>query len=468
MSFFWCFFMVRFLEQAAAFLWGPGTLLLVLGAGVYLTVGTRGLTVTKLFAAFGALTQGEGEGRGEISGWDALCTSLAGTLGTGNIIGVATALVAGGPGALFYMTLAALFGMATKYTEGYLAVCYRRKTHTGFLGGPFLYLEQLPHGRRLGRLFGWACLLCCLISMGTTSQIQGMVTAVTDFLDPHHHSPALEWGPLTLTLPAVAAGLLTTLLVGGVLLGGIRRIARVSTRLVPLMASLYSALILWVIILNVDKIPAATRLILQSALCPRAVFGGACGYTLQSALRYGLGRGIFSNEAGMGSDPIAAAAARTDHPAKQGLIMMLGPLIDTVVMCNLTGYALLVTDAWQVDGLSGAEITFFALQQLPLPNGVLAFLYMLCLFFFGFSSILGWSFYGRQSLLYLFPRRPRADRVFLVLFLLFLMVGAVLSADAVWALADLFCALMLIPNLIGVLLLSPKVFEGTRRYFNTN
>ncbi|MBQ7935502.1 MAG: sodium:alanine symporter family protein [Clostridia bacterium] len=458
--------MTQFLETLAGLLWGPGMLALVFGTGIYLTIGTRWLSLTKLKSAFSAALKGQPDAQGEVSGFGALCTSLAATLGTGNIIGVATAVAAGGPGALFWMIVAAFFGMATKYAEGYLAVQYRRRSKDGFLGGPFLYLEQGMKKPFLAKIFAVSCVLCCLLSMGTTSQINGMVMAVTDFFDPNRNSASFDWGSLSINAPALIAGALTTLLVGLVLAGGIRRIASVSTLLVPFMAGLYTLLILWLLLQNVSKIPGATLLILKSAVAPKAVFGGAAGFTVQKALRYGLGRGIFSNEAGMGSDPIAAAAAQTDSPARQGLISMLGPFLDTVVMCTLTGYAVIVTDAWRTPGLSGAGITLYALRQLPLPDGLLSFLYMLCLLFFGFSSIIGWSYYGEQSLRYLLPHTPKSKYLFRIAFLVFLMLGAFLSPDAVWALADILCALMAIPNLIGLIGLGDQVFKGTKRYFN--
>ncbi len=437
------------LEQLASFLWGPGTLLLVLGAGIYFTVGLRFRPWTKIKDAFGAALHGEEDAPGEVSGWGALCTSLAATLGTGNIIGVATAVAAGGPGALFWMILSALFGMGTKYAEGFLAIRFRRRTKSGYIGGPFFYLEQGLQRPALAKLFAFSCLICCLISMGTTSQVNGMVNAAKAVF-PSPYTPLI-------------AGALTTLLAGLVLKGGIKRIASVSTLLVPLMAALYTGLILWLLIQNVGKIPAALVLIFRSAFAPKAVFGGAAGFTLQKALRYGLGRGIFSNEAGMGSDPIAAATAKTQSPVRQGLISMLGPFLDTVVMCSLTGLGVVVTDAWQTPHLAGADITLYALTQLPLPKDLLSILYMLCLLFFGFSSILGWSYYGEQSLCYLFPRSPKAKGIFRCLFLTFLMVGAFLTADATWALADIFCAFMLIPNLIGLLGLSKIVIQETKK-----
>ncbi len=437
-------------------------LALVLGTGIYLTIGTRWLSITKLHQAFRAALQ-PSEGGGEVSGLAALCTSLAATLGTGNIIGVATALSAGGPGALFWMLLAAFFGMATKYAEGYLAVLYRRRGRDGhFIGGPFLYLE-LGLGRPLlAKLFAFACAITCLISMGTTSQINGIVAAAEDFFDPlQQHLIALPFG-LQISRAALIAGGLTTLAVGLVLAGGIRRIASVSTLLVPFMAGLYTLLTLLLLWQYRARLPAATALILHSAFAPKAALGGAMGITLQKAIRFGLGRGIFSNEAGMGSDPIAAAAAKTDHPAKQGLISMLGPFLDTVLMCTLTGYAVIVTDAWRIPHLNGAGITLYALQQLPLPNGLISFLYMLCLLFFGFASIIGWSFYGEQSIRYLFPCTKNCVRIFRALFLLILFAGSFLSADATWALADIFCALMAIPNLIGLISLASPVFKGSR------
>lgn len=450
--------MTAFLESLAGLVWGPAMLALVLGTGVYCTVGTRWISLTKLKAAFSAALKEPEGAQGEVSGWGALCTSLAATLGTGNIIGVATALQAGGPGALFWMGVSAFFGMAIKYAEAFLAVRYRRKDKNGFLGGPFLYLEKGLKRPLLAKIFAAACVLCCIISMGTTSQINGMVTAVGDVVDPHHTAPF--W-------VAFFAGGVITLLVGLVLNGGIKRIASVSTLLVPLMAGLYTLLILWVILQNVEKIPASTLLIFRSAVAPKAVFGGAAGYTVQKALRYGLGRGIFSNEAGMGSDPITAAAARTDSPVRQGLISMLGPFLDTVVMCTLTGYGVVVTDLWKAPALSGAEITLHALFTLPLPNPLISFLYMLCLLFFGFSSIIGWSYYGEQSLCYLFPRSKKSRPLFRAAFLFFLWLGAFLNSAAVWALADLFSALMAVPNLIGILALSEEIFRETAAFNST-
>ena len=436
------------LERIAAFLWGPWMVALVLGTGIYLIVGTRWLSVTKLKAAFSAALKGEPGAQGEVSGFAALCTSLAATLGTGNIIGVATALAAGGPGALFWMQLAAFFGMATKYAEGFLAVRYRQRCNGRFLGGPFLYLE-LGLGRPfLAKLFAGACVITCLISMGTTSQINGMVMAAQD-----HFGGGLS--------TALAVGGMTTLLVGLVLTGGIRRIAHVSTLLVPFMAAIYTFLTLWLLLANIEKLPAATVLILHSAFAPKAALGAAAGITFQKALRFGLGRGIFSNEAGMGSDPIAAATAQTSSPMRQGLISMLGPFLDTVVMCTLTGYAVVVTDAWRLPHLSGAGITLHALQQLPLNPAWVSFLYMVCLFFFGFASIIGWSFYGEQSLRYLFPCHRHCVYWFRFLFLIFLFIGSFMTADAVWSLADIFCALMAIPNLIGLLGLGKQVIKET-------
>lgn len=455
--------MTLFLEQAAELLWGPWMLLLVLGTGIYFTIGTRWLSVTRLKAAFVAALKGAPEAQGDVSPLGALCTSLAATLGTGNIIGVATAITAGGPGALFWMMVAAFFGMATKYAEGFLAVRYRRRNKDGaFLGGPFLYLELGLKRPLLAKVFALACIATCLISMGTTSQINGIVDAAQDFFDPQKEMNLSLFG-FTINLPALIAGLITTLLVGLVLAGGIRRIASVATLAVPLMAALYIGLTLWLLLLHWRQLPAATALILHSAFMPKAALGAGMGITLQKAVRFGLGRGIFSNEAGMGSDPIAAAAARTTDAARQGLISMLGPFLDTVLMCTLTGYAVVVTDAWRIPSLSGAGITLYALRRLPLPDGLLSFLYMVCLLFFGFCSIIGWSFYGEQSLRYLLPCKGGCVYWFRGLFLVVLFCGTFLSAEAVWSLADIFCALMALPNLIGLLGLAEQVFQGTKK-----
>ena len=450
------------LEQIATILWGPFTLIILLGTGLYCTVSTGFLPITKLKTAFALVLKDESDAKGQISGWGALCASLAATLGTGNIIGVATALQAGGPGALFWMLVSSLLGMATKYTECFLAVRYRKPWQGGFLGGPFLYLEKGVRSPLLAKIFAASCALSCIISMGTTSQIRGMVDALCAFFDPRGALPPFRLGPLSLSPLALLAGAIITFLAARVLKGGIEKISSLSTHLVPLMAGIYTGLILLVILQNVSKIPAATLLILRSAFAPKAVLGGAAGYTFSSALRYGLGRGIFSNEAGMGSDAITAASARTQSPYRQGLISMLGPFLDTVVMCTLTGYGILLSGVFESSSLDGQSLTLKALLTLPLPPRLIAFLYMICLLFFGFSSIIGWSYYGEQSLCYLFPRRPHSRRLFRAAFLVFLFCGAHFSSRSVWALADIFCALMVFPNLIGVLFLSKEVFAKTK------
>ena len=440
--------MAVFLEKIASLLWGPGTLIFILGAGLYFTIGTRFLALRRLREAFSLILKGEGEG--EVSAFSALCTSLGATLGTGNIIGIATALSAGGPGALFWMLLAALLGMAIRYGEGVLAILYRKRQQDGsFLGGPFLYLEQGLQSPLLAKLFAIACLLCCLLSLGTTSQINGIATAACALWEKEG------------LLPAILVGISVCLFIGCALSGGLARIAKICSLLVPIMAGLFLLLILWLLLLHWQEIPAALKLIFHAAFHPKAALGAGAGISLQAAIRYGLGRGIFSNEAGMGSDPIAAACAKTTSPHHQGLISMLGPFIDTILLCTLTGLALIVTDVWADPALSGAEITLAALQTLPLPKGLIALLYFLCLLFFGIASILGWSFYGTQSLCYLFPKNPPL-RLFRALFLLMLMIGALLPVDAVWSLADILCALMTFPNLLGLLLLSPKIFSASK------
>ncbi len=454
------------LEQLANLIWGPGMLALILGTGIYFTIGTRGLPVTKLGLAFRLVLQKPKNAEGDVSGFSALCTSLAATLGTGNIIGVATAIAAGGPGALFWMQLSAVFGMATKYAECFLAVRYRtRGKDQTFLGGPFFYLEKGLHKPWLARVFAASCVLACLISMGTTSQINGIVAAAEEFFDPMRQTTVLNWSGGSVTLPVMCAAILTTLIVGLVLSGGIHRIAKVATVLVPFMGGLYTFLVLWLLFLYAPALPQAAMLILKSAFAPTAALGAMTGITLQKAMRYGLGRGVFTNESGMGSDPIAAATAETDSPVRQGLIAILGPFIDTIFMCSLTGFAVLVTGVWQDIGLPGSKVTLYALKNLPIPASFLSFIYMLCLVFFSFSAIIGWSFFGEQSLRYLFPHWKNRSRWFHALFLLLLFFGSFLSTDMVWSLADIFCGLMAIPNLIGLLGLSGQVFQETRRFF---
>lgn len=447
------------LERIGAAIWGWPTMLLFVGTGMIFTVRLRGVQITKLGRALRSVVKKEAGADG-ISSYAALCTSLAATIGTGNIVGVATALCAGGPGALFWMLVAAVFGMATQYAEGYLAVKYRVRQNGQWLGGPFLYIE-----RGLGEKWRWLAVTFAvtgvgagILGVGTVTQVNSITAAVENFFDAGKTQLAFMLGAHAYTWPVVISGAVVTVAAGLVLLGGVKRISRVCELLVPLMSAVYVLLSLFVLLRFAGRIPAAVGLIVRSALSPRAALGAAAGITLKNALRMGIGRGVFTNEAGLGTTPIAAAAARSSDPVRQGLIAMTGTFIDTIVICTMTGLCLVVTGAWQQAGLVGVQVTDFAWHTaLTLSANVLSFCLMACLCFFAFSTIVGWSFYAEQCLRYLTGGRESAVRLYRFFYILAVAIGPYLTVSAAWEMADILNALLAFPNLTALLLLQRDV-----------
>ncbi|WP_461481734.1 alanine/glycine:cation symporter family protein [Porticoccus sp.] len=430
------------------FIWGPVMLALILGTGLYLTLGLRGMPIRKIGYGFRQLFLGRrGSGEGDISPFNALMTSLSATVGTGNIVGVATAVSIGGPGALFWMWCTALVGMATKYGEAVLAVHYRETDERGRkVGGPMYYIRN-----GLGPKWAWLGLLFALFGALAGFGIGNTVQA-NSVADALHTS---------FGIPETVSGILMAILVGLVLLGGIRRIANVAGKLVPFMALLYLVVTLTILAINISAIPEALVLVVKSAISPAAASGGFAGATIMLALRMGVARGIFSNEAGLGSAPIAHAAAETDNPVRQGTIAMLGTFIDTLVICSLTGLVLITTGAWN-SGEQGAALTNLAFNSaLPYGDHIVS----LCLALFAFTTILGWSYYGERCAEYLLGVRVIVP--FRVLWVLAVYLGATLKLGLVWSIADTLNGMMAIPNLIGLLLLSPVIFRLTRSYFAT-
>lgn len=452
--------MDEFWKQAGAFVWGWPMMGLFVGVGIFFTVRLRGIQVRKLGTAL-RLIRAQEEGSG-ISPYAALCTALAATIGTGNIVGVATALAAGGPGALLWMLIAAVFGMATQYAEGFLAVKYREKRENGWFGGPYCYIEQ-----GLGKRFKWLAKLFAaigaavgILGVGTVTQVNSITAAVDAFFT----SPtAFTLGGRAHSVATVVCGALVTLASALVLLGGMKRISRVCETLVPLMSAAYLLFSAVLLVRMAHRIPSAVVLIVRSAFAPRAVLGGAAGISLKAALRMGIGRGVFTNEAGLGSSPIAAAASNTRDPVRQGLVTMTGTFIDTVVICTVTGLSLVVTGAWSMP-LEGGAITDYAWRvALPWSESLSSFVLTVCLSFFGFATILGWNFYAESCLTYLAGRRRRTVLLYRFGYLLAIAVGPYLSVSAAWELADILNALMGIPNLAALLLLSGVVTRETRQ-----
>ena len=450
------------LERIGAAVWGWQTMALFVGTGLLFTLRLRGVQVRRLGRALRSIFAESGAESG-ISSFAALCTSLAATIGTGNIVGVATAMHFGGPGALFWMLAAALLGMATQYAEGYLSVRYRIRQGGRWLGGPFLYIE-----RGLGKKWKWLAVLFAatgvavgILGVGTVTQVNSITSAVENFFDAQHTHTAFTLLGRAYSWAAVISGALVTLAAGLVLLGGVKRIAGFCEMLVPLMSATYVLLSVLILVRFAGRIPAAGGLIVRSAFSPKAALGAAAGITLKGALRMGIGRGVFTNEAGLGTTPIAAAAARSGDPVRQGLVAMTGTFIDTLVICTMTGLCLTVTGAWARPGLEGVQITDWAWRTaLPWSEAFSSFCLMLCLCFFAFSTIVGWSFYAEQCLNYLTGGRESAVRLYRFAYLLAVAIGPYLSVRAAWEMADILNALMALPNLTALLLLRRQVTTG--------
>ena len=426
--------------------WGPVMLILLLGTGIYLTIGLKGMSITHIPYAFRQLFKGrKGSGEGEISPFNALMTALSSTVGTGNIAGVATAIGIGGPGALFWMWCTALVGLATKYSEAVLAVNFRETDELGKkVGGPMYYIKN-----GLGKKWRWLgvafAIFGSLAGFGLANTVQS--NAVSQVLQSNFHVPTLF------------SGILMAVLVGIVLLGGIKRIAEVAGKLVPFMAIVYFLATLSILLLNVTELPAAIVFIVDSAFNGAAATGGFAGATIMLALRMGVARGIFSNESGLGSAPIAHAAAETNSPVRQGTIAMLGTFIDTLIICTMTGLVLVVTGVWNGEP-QGAAMTLSAFKaELPYGDIILSG----CIVLFAFTTMLGWSYYGERCAEFLLG--PKVIVPFRILWVIGVFLGTQMSLELVWKMSDALNGMMAIPNLIALVLLAPVVFRLTREYF---
>ena len=426
--------------------WGPLMLALLLGTGLYLSVGLRFMPVRKIPAGLLLLLRGrKGSGEGDISPFSALMTSLSATIGTGNIAGVATAIALGGPGALFWMWMTALLGLATKYAEAVCAVRFREQDANGdFSGGPMYYIKNGLHQR-------WHWLAIAFAIFGGIAGFGIANTVQSNAVSQVMHD--------SFSVPPLMTGLVLMALVGAVILGGVRRIAVVASWLVPFMSLLYIMMSLTVIALHITEVPAAINFIISDAFTPTAATGGFAGATVWAALRFGVARGIFSNEAGLGSAPIAHAAARTNQPVQQGMIAMLGTFIDTLVICTMTGLVIVLMDVWP-SGVSGASLTSMAFSD-AIPGGHFVVAVGLCLF--AFTTMIGWAFYGERCMVFLFG--TKAILPFRVAWVAAIPVGTLVELNLVWLIADTLNALMAIPNLIALILLGPLVFRVTREYF---
>ncbi|HFR3774954.1 TPA: alanine/glycine:cation symporter family protein [Streptococcus suis] len=440
--------MLELMQNINNFVWGPPLLLLLVGTGVYFTLRLGVFQISKLPTAFRLIFSSDQSGQGDVSSFAALCTALAATVGTGNIVGVATAITTGGPGALFWMWVAAFFGMATKYAEGFLAIKYRTKDANGqAAGGPMHYIT-LGMGQKwkpLAIFFAISGVLVALLGMGTFSQVNSIASSMSS----------------SFGLAPQLVSIVTAISIAFFIFGGIEKISDVSTKIVPFMAILYILASLTVLALHWDQLIPTLALVLKSAFTPAAAVGGFAGATVQQAIQRGIARGVFSNESGLGSAPIAAAAAKSDNPVEQGLISMTGTFIDTLIICTLTGLMILVTGQWSVAGLEGAPLTQAAFASVFGQPGALALTISLVLF--AFTTILGWSYYGERCIEFLFGTKSILP--YRLLFVAMVALGGFLKLDLIWTIADIVNGLMALPNLIALLALSPVIIKETRQYF---
>ncbi|NOI77175.1 sodium:alanine symporter family protein [Vibrio coralliilyticus] len=437
------------LKTIDSFVWGPPLLILLVGTGVYFTFRLGLLQFRHLPTALRLVfSKDDSKKPGDVSSFAALCTALSATIGTGNIVGVATAIKLGGPGALFWMWLAALFGMATKYAECLLAVKYRKVDDKGqMVGGPMYYLQYGVGSRTLASLFAFFALGVACFGIGTFPQVNAILDA----------------SQISFGVPREASAVVLTLLVAFVTLGGIQSIAKVAGKVVPTMALFYVLACLSVIVINSDQLFNAIELVLVSAITQTAATGGFLGASIMLAIQSGIARGVFSNESGLGSAPMAAAAAKTDSCVRQGLISMTGTFFDTIIICTMTGLALILTGAWQSD-FAGAAMTTHAFAVGLNAETLGPILVSVGLIFFAFTTILGWNYYGERCVVFLFG--TKAVLPYKVIFLALVASGAFLHLDMIWIIADIVNGLMAVPNLIGLILLRHVVIEETKAYFS--
>ena len=440
------------LKNIDGIVWGPPLLILLVGTGIYFTFKLNFIQMFKLPLAIKYLFLNDddkidNEAKGEVSSFAALCTALSATIGTGNIVGVATAIATGGPGALFWMWVAAFFGMATKYAEGVLAIKYREVDENGEMsGGPMYYIEKGVGNKFLANMFAFFGIAVALLGIGTFGQVNSISKAAL----------------ISFNIPIWFTAIIITILVTLVTLGGIKRISNVAEKIVPTMAILYIIGALLVLICNFKAIPSAITLIIKSAFNPSAALGGTTGITISLAIQIGIGRGVFSNEAGLGSAPIAAAAAKTKYPVKQGLISMTGTFIDTIIICTMTGLAIVLTGSFN-SGLEGAAMTTFAFEN-GLPFAIIGkYIVNIGLIFFAFTTIIGWNYYGERCIQYLIG--IKGIKFYKIIFIALVGVGPFLSLNLVFIIADIVNGLMALPNLIGLIKLRNIVISETNNFF---
>lgn len=457
------------INSADKIIWGVPLIVLILLTGIYLTLRLSFFQIRFLPTALKYMWCSEENGKGEVSSFSALCTALSATIGTGNIAGVATAVgvLAGGPGALFWMILAAFFGMATKYAEGFLAIKYRTIDENNHVcGGPFYYIEKGMgiKWKWLAKFFALSGALAGLLGIGTFAQINSITSAIEAFFDPKKIN-TVNILNRDYTLAVVIGGFIAAVITTMVLIGGIKRISSVAQLIVPFMAVLYVLTCSCVIILNIGKLPNAVVEVFEGAFAIRPIAGGILA-SLMITIKSGVSKGIFSNEAGLGSAPIAAAAAQTNDTVRQGLVSMTGTFIDTILICSMTGITIIMMGSWKNTDLQSVQVTVDAFQKglFFLPDWTASAVIMLCLIFFAVTTIMGWSYYGERCVEYLFDGNMKIVKFYRLIYIIAVFMGPYLTVSAVWTIANIFNGLMAFPNLVALLALSGIIIKETKTY----
>lgn len=450
--------------------WGIPLIVVLLAVGVFLTIRLKGIQIRKLPQSLKAMMKSESNGNGEVSPFAAICIVLSATIGTGNIVGVATAILFGGPGALFWLIIGTIFGLVIKYAEGFLAIRYRRINNDGTVtGGPFAYIEygigkkHLTFAKILAKSFAVIGAMVALFGIGTLAQVSGVTDAIDNvFSGVDIYSINLLGKDINIVV--IIAGLIITVLTALVVFGGVKRIANVCTLVVPVMAVIYTLTCLIILILNIKALPNAILSIIQNAFIPQSFAAGTLGITFKMAIQHGVSKGLFSNEAGLGSAPIALSTSKSSNPVAQGLSLMGGTIV-TLIICTMTGLVVIINNSWMQEGLEGINITIDAFQKgLPLPNIVCSIVLLMCIFFFAFTSMVGWNMYGMKCLSYLTSNKI-ARLIYQVAYIIVIFIAPYLSFELIWYIADITCALMVIPNLIAIVYLSKVVVNETNDYF---
>jgi len=447
--------------------WGIPLIILILAVGIILTFKLKGIQVKHLNESLKYMVSNDSDGKGEVSTFAALCISMAATLGTGKIVGVATAIAIGGPGALFWMIVAAIFGMATKYAEGFLAIRFRKKEEDGsYIGGPFMYIEK-----GMGEKWKWLAIMfacfgacCAFMGIGTSTQMNSITDSFVSVFDPLKENCVTVFGN-QVPVVAIIVGAVVTIISAISVIGGIERISKVSVLLVPAMAIGYFLVCILVVLFNLDKVPNALVEIFKSAFNFQSATGGLAGMGIILAMRQGISKGIFSNEAGLGSAPIALASAKSDDPVKQGLVCMSGTFIDTMVLCLTIGLGIVITGAYQTN--EGVNITIAAFQSgLGISQRFSAIIVMCSITTFAFTTIIGWNVYGEKCVAYLTNNNKKCLLGYRILYISVVAIAPYLSLGLIWTIASIFNGLMALPNLIALIALSGIVAKETKEYFN--